>query len=769
MKRLHTLILAISCLTAPLGRADLVAHWPLDTDASDATGNGHDGTVIGGTVNFGQVGATASTGTSAQFPDSGHIDVPFDTAINPGSFTVALWANAASTDGFASPLTSRDDVGGGVSTHGYILYNNSGGFWDFWTGDGDPGWDGLPGSAVALDSWTHIAITYDAASDTKTLWIDGEISATDNVPQSGPTQYSPNGTVEMENLHIGSGGDAGDEFFFNGLIDDVGVWDEALSQTVIQSIIDNGIASGLPDPALSAPNPVELVLNGAVQNFDIPISNSGQTQTLTVSAATFNGDPNFSVVTLPGPIAPGGTDNLQISFDPLGGNGAFQADLEITSNDELTPVRTITLNGLIHDPMIVTDNLVDLGSSPSGTLTISNDGASRVLNISNIQLTGDTDEISLAAAPPSIPAGSNAVLGVTFDPDGQEGSFSAIATIETDDPINPSIEVQITASVPISDPLVAWWPLDVDSTDATGHGFDGIDAGAITYGQPGANAATATSAVFSGAEHIDVPWDPALNTEDFTVTLWANAAAAGGGSFRSPITNRDDVAPGGTNRHGWIIYNNNNGFWSFWNGGGTAGDGGWNVANASAVTTGTWSHIAITYDSATNTKNFYLDGTAISTTNPVAFSPNDSTRDDGLGHTHEDEDLHIGGGGDAGTSFRWEGGIDDVGLFRVALSQEQIADIMENGISGFTGSGQPFRMLNLVFGPGDGEITVTFTSTAGAVYAIERASDMTANGTTPGSWEELTDDYDSQGETTSFTDTTVPAGATRLYYRARRL
>ena len=154
----------------------------------------------------------------------------------------------------------------------------------------------------------------------------------------------------------------------------------------------------------------------------------------------------------------------------------------------------------------------------------------------------------------------------------------------------------------------------------------------------------------------------------------------GGGSFRSPITNRDDVAPGGAFRHGWIIYNNNAGLWSFWNGGGTSGDGGWNVANGPAVTTDTWNHIGITYDSATNTKQIILNGAVVSTTNSVAFSANNSSLVDGFAHTHEDEDIHICGGGDDGTGFRWTGGIDDVTIWDNALSVAEVDQIRLNSI-----------------------------------------------------------------------------------------
>ena len=113
----------IPCLTALLPIASsgtLVAHYPLDTDALDASGNGYDGSVVGGTVNFGQAGANGNTGSSAAFPDQGRIDVPFNSALNPASYTVTLWANASSTNGFASPITSRDDTPNSV--HGYLLY-----------------------------------------------------------------------------------------------------------------------------------------------------------------------------------------------------------------------------------------------------------------------------------------------------------------------------------------------------------------------------------------------------------------------------------------------------------------------------------------------------------------------------------------------------------------------------------------------------------------------------------------------------------------------
>ncbi len=234
---------------------------------------------------------------------------------------------------------------------------------------------------------------------------------------------------------------------------------------------------------------------------------------------------------------------------------------------------------------------------------------------------------------------------------------------------------------PASAALVAWYPLDNDASDASGNGHHGAVVGSgVTFGQAGANAATGQSTDFTGSGHIDIAWDAALNSQSFTVALWTNAdlAGGGGGNYRSPITNRDDVAPGGAFRHGWIIYNDNAGNWSFWNGGGLGSNGAWNIQNADPVDVGNWHHIAITYDAGSNTKSFFIDGALIGSSNPVAFSPNDGTLADGF--THENEDIHIGGGGDDGTSFRWDGRLDDVGLWDTALSQSEIQNVMMNGI-----------------------------------------------------------------------------------------
>jgi hypothetical protein len=231
--------------------ASLVAWYPLDTDANDATGNGHNGAVVGGTVEFGQGGANAGTGLSASFPDNGHIDVPWSAALNPGiqaengsgSFTMSVWVNSSSSAGnFNSPLTARED--NGVTVNGPIIYNTPGNIWSFWGGNnGAPGaWNALDAAVGTTDgTWQHIAITYDAATTSRVLYVDGESAATSSIGISANV---------LRDLHIGSGQDDGNNFFWSGQLDDVGIWNESLSQSQVQGVMTGGIASAVPEPSV---------------------------------------------------------------------------------------------------------------------------------------------------------------------------------------------------------------------------------------------------------------------------------------------------------------------------------------------------------------------------------------------------------------------------------------------------------------------------------------------------------------------------------------
>jgi hypothetical protein len=166
--------------------------------------------------------------------------VPYAPELNPDSFTVALWARPdGGGAGHRSPITSRYDgiVTGTGNNDGYIIYIEPGGTWQFWTGPGESRWDSLAGSPALFDEWQHVAITFDMDTFTRDLYIDGVLDATTTDQAYAPV------TEEDRDVHIGSGGDTGTQYQWLGEIDDIGLWNEVLSEEQIISVMENGVAS----------------------------------------------------------------------------------------------------------------------------------------------------------------------------------------------------------------------------------------------------------------------------------------------------------------------------------------------------------------------------------------------------------------------------------------------------------------------------------------------------------------------------------------------
>ncbi|MFT7511985.1 MAG: hypothetical protein ACI9QL_001192 [Candidatus Omnitrophota bacterium] len=220
------------------GAAHVVAAWSFDdapgaNSIEDQVGVFHG--VPNGGVAGGGVGANAETGTSIGF-NAGGIDIPYAAELNPDSFTFAAWVRVASGgSGHRSVVTSRMDDA--VTVSGYILYATPGNEWQFWTGAGGPSgsWNVLNGPAVVLDTWQHLAISWDAASATKTLTIDGVLAATTTAQG-----YAPN---IARDTHLGSGADTGTQFRFFGDIDEAILWSEAVDPSVLTGHMNKGNAA----------------------------------------------------------------------------------------------------------------------------------------------------------------------------------------------------------------------------------------------------------------------------------------------------------------------------------------------------------------------------------------------------------------------------------------------------------------------------------------------------------------------------------------------
>ena len=338
----YTAVIA-SMIGISVGHAGLVAHFPLDTDGDAAVG-GFEPVVTDG-VTFEEPGANGNTGTSALFEGFGVIQFDWEDALNPESFTLMGWARSnGGAGGFQSMVTSRNDLN--PDSEGYVIYDADDGNWQYWSGNGlDAGnWLTVTGGAVDTGEWQHIAITYDNNAELKSLYVNGELSATQD------SRIEPNTSTPF---NLGAGQDFGDGFFFDGNLDDIGLYDEALTEADIKFMMENGVQEVVVPPLrISVRSSIALTLGNAPVNFDVEISNTGATEDLMVSSATMSGPnaDNFSIGDLPGAIEAGDSANLTITFDPMDTIGAVSATLTIGSNDPDNETVMVELTGKVPDP-----------------------------------------------------------------------------------------------------------------------------------------------------------------------------------------------------------------------------------------------------------------------------------------------------------------------------------------------------------------------------------------------------------------------------------
>ena len=89
-------------------------------------------------------------------------------------------------------------------------------------------------TAIPMDTWTHVATTYDGA--TLRVYINGTQMA--SRAMSGGIQ------VNADALRIG--GSSYPNSFFQGTIDEVRIYSRALSQSEIQADMNKPVAGGAP-------------------------------------------------------------------------------------------------------------------------------------------------------------------------------------------------------------------------------------------------------------------------------------------------------------------------------------------------------------------------------------------------------------------------------------------------------------------------------------------------------------------------------------------
>lgn len=277
---------------------EAVAWWSGDGDAKDSVG-ANDGTLQGTKFALGKVGQAfdfhgsgGNIGESVEVVDSPNLN------LGAGDFTINLWMNLRSFneyDGRDTPYSINPLVGqaeSAYSFYGVPWYTLPYSGWGLFlkgnkSEDGviygainlhyyapgnrpDSGWGGVDvsyGFLPVLDKWYNLAVTW---SDSRfTFYVDGVACQPTVYPFDWLDAEAPPLPDVAAPLTIGStiGGPRPDSL--NGLIDELIIYDRALSQTEIQSIY-NAASAGLVIRAI-AEDGAQSIAGVAQQIFnDVP-------------------------------------------------------------------------------------------------------------------------------------------------------------------------------------------------------------------------------------------------------------------------------------------------------------------------------------------------------------------------------------------------------------------------------------------------------------------------------------------------------------------
>ncbi len=319
---------------------NLIGYWPANEGSGDVVANAVN-PATNGTLNNGSWSADGEghTGTAGDYAfeltgaagGGSNVEVPQTDAVFD-EITISAWLKGRQAGDWCGIVYSRSaqaiglDFSGGTGTLTYTWNNNSSDTWGF-----------VSDLAIPEDEWTFVAMSLKADGNTLYVgttgdgadlkWAVNEIEHIQQTNDQAPFLFGVD-------LCCGNGRN------FDGLMDDIAIWDVALTEEEIRSLWD-GSSTPLDvfdnsDPGVVISNPQDfgrLPFVAGEQELTFEVRNSGMTNMLTLEMAVTDGGDYFTLTSAPDTLDPGAVGEVQLLFTPQGETGQFIGTLEVMTND----------------------------------------------------------------------------------------------------------------------------------------------------------------------------------------------------------------------------------------------------------------------------------------------------------------------------------------------------------------------------------------------------------------------------------------------------
>jgi hypothetical protein len=212
---------------------ELVAFYPFDSNGVDASTNNNNLTNYN-TVTFDTVNFRRGSG-AASFNGSNYFEIANDGKFSPDNFTVGCWIKPVDSAGnFQSIASCRNGYSPNLS--GWMIYIHPDNNLQFWTGNGSS-WSGGSENLFSgfgnLNRWVHLVFTFNKATGSLVMYVDGTLTTTVSRSYTNTT---------VNSLRIGAGATEQNAQFFlrNGtLLDDFRFYSSVLTASQVSAMYSN--------------------------------------------------------------------------------------------------------------------------------------------------------------------------------------------------------------------------------------------------------------------------------------------------------------------------------------------------------------------------------------------------------------------------------------------------------------------------------------------------------------------------------------------------
>ena len=508
------------------------------------------------------------------------------------SLTIAVWVKGPMINNWQA-FISKGGEASGWQLRRHEMSSNAG----FTIRGLTPVEDIQGGTAIDDNQWHLILATFD--NNIRRLYVDGDldIETIDNGTPNPSEEPLVFGAANFGGLALGN--------FHSGLLDEIAIWDRALTAEEVTEVYNNGVAADLIywrwNTSVVAP---------ADNQQEVPFAAPVQLQWSAGNGA-------------PAPVTDQvlffGTDKLDVAssgYDTVSGDTTavlldsedVSYDINVISDQTYYWRVASVLDGQVNDPNFIAQGTIwsfvtaqtvpSVISGPEYVFADAGDDISFMIDDFYAEtyqwhMIEDANDVVLAndAKFTGVNTPELTINSVNIsDSDDNGKSYYCVIANQAGEDQSPTASLRIKR-------MLANWPLDGDTTEATYESLTGIVTGEITW----VEAPFGQAAAFDTGEYITIPASDDVSFDIYNAVtvscMVRNPGSSGWESF---------VSKNGENGQGWLLRQQDGSGTATFTLRGTSGDD--DPVGATKVDDGSWHNVVGVFDSHAGKRYVYVDG-----------------------------------------------------------------------------------------------------------------------------------------------------------------